>query len=325
MNAFEYTRYGSADVLRLVDAGVPVPADDEVLLRVHAASVNALDWRLMCGKPAFARIMAGGIRRPKPTRPGRDVAGTVQAVGRAVTRFRRGDAVFGVCSGAMAEYACARESRIVHKPSNVAFESAAAVPVAGSTALQGLRDAARVQPGQTVLIDGASGGVGTFAVQIARCLGAEVTAACSTRNVDAARAMGAEVVVDYSREDLTRLGRRFDRIFAANAHHSIFDYRRMLTPDGIYVIAGGGGAELVSGMTLGPLLSLFGRRKFRFVMARITREDLEVLAAWLASAQLVPAIERLYAFGEAPDAIRYVANGHARGKVVVLMGAPGEP
>jgi len=319
MQTFEYLEYGTPDVLHAVDAPMPVPGDDEVLLRVHAASINAMDWRLMLGKPAIARFMAGGLRRPKHTRPGHDVAGTVEAIGRNVTRLKPGDAVFGVCRGALAEFASAREDKLACMPANVSFEQAAAVPVAGSTALQALRDVARVQRGQRVLVDGASGGVGTFAVQVAKALGAKVTAVCSTDNVAAARAMGADRVIDYTREDFSAQDDRYDRILAANAHRSIFAYRRALTADGIFVMAGGGGREMLQGLLLAPLLSLLGRRKLRFVGAKITVADLEALAAMLASGQLRPVIERRYPLRETPDAIRHVAAGHARAKVVVTM------
>jgi len=217
---------------------------------VRAASVNALDWRLMRGEPAIARMFAGGLRKPKPTRPGRDVAGEVEAVGSHVTRFKPGDAVFGACMGAFADYAYAREDKLALKPANVAFEDAVTVPVAGSTALQALRDKGGIRPGHKVLVDGASGGVGTFAVQIAKAFGADVTAVCSTRNVEAARAMGADHVIDYSREDFSQSGQRYDLILAANAHRSIFDYRSALNPDGIYVMAGGGGVQMLQGMLL---------------------------------------------------------------------------
>ena len=319
MKAIEYTEYGTPDVLRCIDVATPAPQHDEVLIKVRAASVNALDWRLMGGKPAIARMFAGGLRKPKPTRPGRDVAGEVEAVGSHVTRFKPGDAVFGACLGTFADYACAREDKLALKPANVAFEDAATVPVAGSTALQALRDKGGIRPGHKVLVDGASGGVGTFAVQLAKAFGADITAVCSTRNVEAARAMGADHVIDYSREDFTQNGQRYDLILAANAHRSIFDYRSALNPDGIYVMAGGGGVQMLQGMLLGPLLSLLGRRKLRFVMAKITPADLEVLGELLATGKIVPVIDRRYPLRDVAEAIRYVSDGHARGKVVITM------
>jgi len=319
MKAIEYMEYGTADVLRFIEVATPTPKDDEVLIRVRAASVNALDWRLMLGKPALARVFAGGLRKPKPTRPGRDVAGEVESVGSNVTGFKPGDAVFGTCLGTFADYACAREDKLALKPANVPFEDVAAMPVAGITALQALRDKGCIQAGHKVLVDGASGGVGTFAVQVAKAFGAEVTALCSTRNVDAARAMGADCVIDYTREDFTQDGQRYDLILAANAHRSIFDYRRALNPDGIYVLAGGGGVQMLQGMLLGPLLSLLGSRKMRFIMARITKADLEVLGGLLAAGKIVPVIDRCYPLRDTAEAIRHVSDGHAKGKVVITM------
>jgi NADPH:quinone reductase-like Zn-dependent oxidoreductase len=319
MRAIEYTEYGPPEVLRFTEVAKPVPRDDEVLVRIRAASLNALDWRLMRGKPVPVRLMIGGLRKPTLTRPGADVAGEVEAVGRSVTRFKPGDEVFGACRGAFAEYVCADEDKLALKPANKSFEEAAAVPVAAITALQGLRDKGRIQPGQKVLVDGASGGVGTFAVQIAKSFGAEVTAVCSTRNVETARSMGADHVVDYTREDFTRSGQRYDLILAANAHRSIFDYRRALSRNGIYVMAGGGGTQTLQGMLLGPLLSLMGSRKMRFFMASVNKEDLAVLGDLLAAGKIVPVIDRRYPLREVPAAIRYLEEGHARGKVVITM------
>jgi NADPH:quinone reductase-like Zn-dependent oxidoreductase len=319
MKAIEYTEYGTADVLRFIEVATPTPKDDEVLIRVRAASINALDWRLMSGKPAIVRMLVGGLRKPKVTRPGVDVAGEVEAVGSNVTRFKPGDAVFGTCRGTFAEFACAREDKLAMKPANVAFEDAAAVPVAGITALQALRDKGCIRVGHKVLVDGASGGVGTFAVQIAKAFGAEVTAVCSTRNADAACSMGADRVIDYTREDFMQDHQRYDLILGANAHRSIFDYRRALSPDGIYVMAGAGGMQMLQGMLLGPLLSLLGSRKMRLVMAKITKGDLEVLGDLLAAGKVVPVIERRYPLRDAAEAIRYVSDGHAKGKVVITV------
>lgn len=320
MKAIVCTEYGSPDVLRFADLEKPVPADGEVLIRVCAASVNALDWRLLRGKPVFARLLVGGMRKPRFTHPGRDVAGEVEAVGRGVTRFKPGDAVFGACPGAFAEYACAKESKLAMKPAHVSFEDAAAVPVAGVTALQAVRDQCGVQPGHKVLVDGASGGVGTFAVQIAKAFGAHVTAVCSSGNVATARSIGADRVIDYTRDDFTAGGQHYDRIIAANAHRSIFDYRRVLGPDGIYVIIGGGMPQILQGMTLGPLLSLLGRRKLRFLMAKLDRGDLELLADMLATGKIVPVIDRRFPLHEVADAVRYLEAEHAKGKVVISVG-----
>src|SRR5712692_3925383 len=322
MKAIVYHNYGSPDVLRCEDIAKPTPGDDEVLIQVRAASVNPLDWRLMRGKPYIVRILFGrtfGLRKPKITRPGVDVAGQVEAVGRNVTQFKPGDEVFGACRGALAEYACAIEDRLALKPANISFEDAAAVPVAAITALQGLRDKGRIQPGQKVLVDGASGGVGTFAVQIAKSFGAEVTAGCSTRNVDTARSIGAEHVVDYTREDFTQSGQRYDLIIGANAHHSIFDYRRALSQDGIYVTVGGGLVQILQTMLLGPLLSLVGRKKTCFFIANINQKDLVSLKDLLAAGKVAPVIDRRYPLSDAAEALRYLEERHARGKVVLTV------
>lgn len=322
MKAIVYKEYGSPDVLRLEDVEKPAPGKGEVLVEVLASSVNALDWRLLRGKPALARVMIGGLFKPKRQTPGADFAGRVAAVGSEVTEFQPGDEVFGVrgkIGGAFAEYLCTTQDRLVPKPRNVSFEQAATVPVAGVTALLGLRDVGRIQPGQKVLVDGASGGVGTFAVQIAKAFGAEVTAVCSTNNMDAARALGADHVIDYKREDFTRNGQRYDLIFAANAYRSIFDYKRALTAKGIYVMAGGGGAEILQAMLVGPLLSIAGSNKMGIVMAKQDKKNLIFLRDLLESGKLVPVIERTYPLREAADALRYLEQGHAKGKAIVTI------
>ena len=326
MKAIVYTEYGIPDVLRLAEVATPAPKDDEVLIRTRAASVNALDWRLMRGAPHVVRMLFR-LRKPtiaQPGRPGRDVAGTVEAVGSSVTRFKPGDEVFGVCPGAFAEYACASQDKLAPKPANISFEEAAAVPVAAVSALQGLRDKGRIQRGQNVLVDGASGGVGTFAVQIAKSFGAEVTAVCSTRNVDTARSIGADHIIDYTREDFTQGGQRYDLILAANAYHSIFDYRRALSRDGRYVMAGGGWAQILQVVVLGPLLSRIGRKKMCLFMANINRTDLGLLKDLLEAGTIVPVIDRRYPLSEGAEAIRYLGEGHARGKVVITMEHRGE-
>jgi len=319
MRAFTYTEYGSPDVLQFTEIEKPTPKDDEVLIKVRSASINPYDWRLMRGKPLFIRLMIGGLRKPKLTRPGREAAGQVEAVGRNVTQFKPGDEVFGACPGAFAEYVCAVEDRLVLKPANVSFEGAAAVPVAALTALQGLRDKGRIQRGHKVLIDGASGGVGTFAVQIAKSFGAEVTAVCSARKLDTARSIGADRVIDYTRQDFTQSGQRYDLIFAANAYHSIFAYRRALSQDGIYVMAGGGWAQIFQALLLGPLLSLIGNKKMCFLAARIDKKDLVLLKDLLEARKIVPVIDKRYALSEVPEAVRYLEEGHARGKVVITV------
>jgi len=323
MKAIVQTQYGPPDVLQFIEVAKPTPKDDEVLIRVHAASVNPADFHLMRGKPLLARPMMRGLRKPKYTRPGIDVAGRVEALGRSVTQFNIGDEVFGGCHGAFSEYACAMEDKLALKPANISFESAAAVPVAALTALQGLRDKGRIQQGQKVLIDGASGGVGTFAIQIAKSFGAEVTAVCSTRNAETAQSIGADHVIDYTREDFTRSGQRYDLIFAANGYHSIFDYRRALKQGGIYVHAGGGGILIFQVMLLGPLLSPFGSRKMRFFIARVRKDDLVFLKDLLEAGRVVPVIDRRYPLSEVAEALRYLEERHARGKVAITVTTEG--
>ncbi len=318
MRAIVSTEYGPPDVLQFTEVAKPTPKDDEVLIRIRAASLNALDWRLMRGRPYIVRIGAG-LRKPKIARPGVDMAGQVEAVGRNATQFKPGDEVFGACRGAFAEYVCAIEDKLALKPANISFEDAAAVPVAALSALQGLRDKGRIQRGHKVLVDGASGGVGTFAVQIAKSFGAEVTAVCSTRNVDTARSIGADHVIDYTREDFTQSGQRYDLIIAANAYHSIFDYRRALGQDGIYVMVGGGWAQILQAMLLGPLLSLIGSKKMSFFVAKINKTDLVLLKDFLAAGKIVPVIDRRYPLSDVAEALRYLEEGHARGKVVITL------
>jgi NADPH:quinone reductase-like Zn-dependent oxidoreductase len=319
MKAILYTQYGPPDLLQFTEVAKPAPADNEVLIKPYAASVNALDWRLMRGKPLFTRLMIGGLRKPKVTRLGVDVAGQVEAVGRNVTQFKPGDEVFGTCRGAFAEYACAIENKLALKPVNSSFEEAAALPVAAISALQGLRDKGRIRPGHKVLVDGASGGVGTFAVQIAKSFGAEVTAVCSTRNVDTARSLGADHVIDYTREDFTKSGQRYDLILGANAHHTIFDYRRALSQDGIYVMVGGGWAQILQAMLLAPLLSVIGSKKMCFFIANINQKDLVFLKDLLEAGKVAAVIDRRYPLSRATEALRYLEEGHAQGKVVITI------
>lgn len=322
MKAIVYTEYGSPDVLQFTEVAKPVPKDGEVLIKIRAAALNALDWRMMRGKPVLVRLMIGGLRKPKTTRPGVDVAGQVEAVGRNVTQFQPGDEVFGACKGACAEYACASEDKLVLKPANLSFEEAAAVAVAALTALQGLRDRGRIQRGQAVLVDGASGGVGTFAIQIAKSFGAEVTAVCSPKQVDTARSIGADHIIDYTREDFTQGGRRYDLILAANAHHSIFDYRRVLGRDGVFVMAGGGWLQMFQTMALASVLSLLGRKRMCFFMARVKKADLVFLKDLLAAGTIVSVIDRRYPLSDTADAVRYLEEGHAKGKIVVTVEHP---
>jgi NADPH:quinone reductase-like Zn-dependent oxidoreductase len=322
MKAIVYTEYGSPDALRLTEVAKPVPKDDEVLVKVSATSVNALDWRLLRGKPIFVRLMIGGLLKPKNQIPGADIAGRVEAVGGNLTQFKPGDEVFGVrgkSGGGFAEYVCTTEDRLARKPANLSFEQAAAVPVAALTALRGLRDKGRIQAGQKVLVDGASGGVGTFALQIARSFGAEVTAVCSTKSLSVARSIGADHVFDYTQEDFTRNGQLYDLILAANAYHSIFDYKRALSPNGTYVMTGGGGAQILQAMFLGPWISMTGNKKMGVLMAKQSKEDLRVLAELLEAGKIVPVIDRRYPLSEAAEAVRYLEQGHAGGKVVITV------
>jgi NADPH:quinone reductase-like Zn-dependent oxidoreductase len=324
MKAIVCTRYGPPDVLQLQDVAKPTPADNEVLIKLYAASVNPVDLHLMRGKPFFLSLMSGGLRTPKRKIPGHDIAGRVEAVGRNVTQFKPGDEVFGACRGAFAECVCAKEDNLARKPAKSSFENAAALPIAALTALQGLRDKGRIQPGQRVLVDGASGGVGTFAIQIAKSFGAEVTAVCSTRNVDIARSLGADHVIDYTREDFTKSAQRYDLILAANARHSISDYLRTLSQNGTYVMAGGGGVQALQVALLGPLLSRIGRKKVCFFIANINHKDLAVLGGLLAAGKVVPVIDRRYPLSSTPEALRYLAEGHAQGKIVLTVEHSGE-
>jgi len=319
MKAIVYTKYGPPDVLQLKEVEKPSPQDNEVLVKVLAASVNAMDWRPFTMPLIFVRMMRGGLLEPKDTSLGADIAGRVEAVGPAVKQFQPGDAVFGVSKGAFAEYACAAENELALKPANLSFEAAAAVPVAAFTALQGLRDKGKIQPGQKVLINGAGGGVGTFAVQIAKSFGAEVTAVCSTRNLDMARSIGADHVIDYTQEDFTKNEQRYDLIIAANGYHPILDYRRALSPNGIYVVIGGSMTQIFQGMLLGPLLSWTGSKKMGSMMTHSNQKDLVFLKELLEAGKVVPVIDRFYPLSKVAEAIRYLEEGHARGKVVITV------
>jgi NADPH:quinone reductase-like Zn-dependent oxidoreductase len=315
--------YGSPDVVRYITLPKPQPADSEVLVKVRAASVNPLDWHYLQGTPYMVRLSSGfGV--PKDPRLGVDFAGTVEAVGRKVTRFKPGDAVFGGKFGAFAEYVVVRQERaIAAKPDNVSFEAAAAVPIAALTALQALRDTAHVRAGQKVLINGASGGVGTFAVQIAKSLGAEVTAVCSTRNLDLMRAIGADHVIDYTREDFTRGSARFDVILDTVSTHSPAQYRRVLNSDGVYVMIGSTEPGNWFGWLWPPLegrvLSWFVSQRFEMMLADLNGADLAALAALMQSGRMKPVIDRTYPLDQAADALRYLEKGHARGKVVLRV------
>jgi NADPH:quinone reductase-like Zn-dependent oxidoreductase len=320
MKAIVYRCYGSPDVLEFEDLEKPSPADDEVLVKVRAASVNPLDWHYMRGSPYIMRLMSG-LGSPNDTRLGVDFAGTVEAVGSKVNRFKPGDEVFGGRNGAFAEYVTVPADRaLVLKPGNVTFEQAASVPIAAVTALQALRDKGKMKPGQKVLVNGASGGVGTFAVQIAKSFGAEVTGVCSTRNVEMVRSIGADHVFDYTREDYTESGQKFDLIIDNVGNHSLLANRRALNPEGIFVIVGGS-----KGNWLGPLarplmamiLSPFVAQEFVMIMAKLSQDDLAILADLMQSGKVKPVIDRHYRLSEVPEAIRYSEEGHARGKIII--------
>jgi NADPH:quinone reductase-like Zn-dependent oxidoreductase len=321
MKAAVRDRYGSPDVVEVREIDKPVPADDEVLVRVRAASLNFGDWYAVAGRPYVGRT-AMGLRKPKERRLGVDYAGTVEAIGKNVTQFRPGDEVIGGRTGALAEYICGREDRaIVPKPANVTFEQAAAVPVAAITALQGLRDKGQLQPGQNVLINGASGGVGTFAVQIAKALGAEVTGVCSTRNVDLVRSLGADHVVDYTHEDFTRTDRRYDLMLDIAGSRPWSEFKRVLDPRATVVLVGGPKANRL----LGPLghvvgvrlAALWGSRKAVFFIAKLNKEDMVVLRELLETGKVTPVIDRQYELSEIADAFRYMGGGHCRSKIIV--------
>src|SRR5436305_1655467 len=318
MKAIVYTHYGSPDVLQFKETEKPVPNAGEILVKIHAASANPLDWHLMRGAPFLARL-AGGLRKPKDPRLGADLAGRVEAVGSNVTQFQPGDEVFGVGTGSFAEYSSVPENRVALKPTKSSFEEAAAVPVAAITALQGLRDKGHIQPGQKVLINGASGGVGTFAVQLAKSFGAEVTGVCSTRNVDMVRSIGADHVIDYTQADFTKNEQRYDLIFAANGYHPISAYKRALSPKGMYVMTGGANAQMFQAMLLGPWISMTGRKKMGNLLKKSNQKDLALMKELLEASKVVPVIDRRYPLREVAEALRYVEAGHAQGKVVITV------
>jgi len=336
MKGLVYSRHGSPDVLEIKDVEEPVPKDNEVLIEVRAASVNPLDASLIKGMPYIVRALFG-LPKPRDTCLGVDVSGQVEAVGRNVTQFKAGDEVFGVCisdpqasavkvwtpQGAFAEYVCAPESTLVVKPNNVTFEQAASVPVAGLTALQGLRDKGHIQPGQKALINGAAGGVGTFAVQIAKSFGAEVTGVCSTRNMEMVRSIGADQVIDYTQEDFTKRGQRYDLIFDCVGNHSLSAFRRVLNPEGIVVMVGErtgrGATRILSRLITALVVSRFTSQKLRTFLARPSQQDLAVIRELMQAGKVRPVIDKCYSLSEVPAAIRYLEERHARGKVVISL------
>jgi NADPH:quinone reductase-like Zn-dependent oxidoreductase len=323
MKALVYHEYGSPDVLRCEEVEKPTPKDDELLIKVRAASINPLDWRLMRGEPRLVRVI-GKLMGLGGGRPGVDVAGVVEEVGPGVTQFKRGDRVFGGCRAAFSDYVCTRESKIVSIPDNVTFEQAASINVAGLTALQGLRDKARVKAGETVLVNGAAGGVGTFAVQIAKQFGAEVTGVCSTGNVELVKSLGADAVVDYTQQDFTKLGKHYDVIFDCVGNRSIAELRRALTPQGRHIMIGAPHDPKLTGLLFSLLQALFtstfSSQKSLPLMAKANKADLQFIGALIAEGKLTPVIDRCYSLSEGADALRYAEKGHARGKVLITFG-----
>jgi NADPH:quinone reductase-like Zn-dependent oxidoreductase len=325
MKAIVYEKYGSPDVLELRDVDLPKPLDDEVLVEVHAASVNAYDWHFLTADVFLIRLMGGGLFKPNKKTLGADIAGRVAAVGKNITRFQKGDEVFGSAkggSGAFAEFVCAFEKSLVLIPDDVTFEEASTASMAALTALQGLRDEGKIQSGHKVLIYGASGGVGTFAIQIAKSFGAEVTAVCSTRNVRIARSIGADDVVDYSREDFLKAGKLYDLIFVANGNLSVFKFKQALKTNGICVLAGGGGMSIIQ-LLVGLLQEWWilktEKKKIGSFLANINQKDLEVMQELLATGKVKPVIDQHYPLSDTAEALRYIGEGHARGKIVITM------
>lgn len=324
MKAMICPKYGSPDVLQLREVVKPVPQEDEALIQIHAASINSRDLRMLRAKPIFMRLMPGGFFRPKNKILGADVAGRVEAVGRNVKQFKPGDEVFGYMPsatgrGTFAEFVCAKENLITLKPANLTFEQAAAVPLAAMTALQGLRDKGNIQPGQRVLINGASGGVGTFAVQLAKAFGAEVTAVCSMRNLEMVCSLGADHVIDYTREDFTRNGQCYDLILAVNGYHPLSDYLGALSPEGIYIVAGGSMLQLFQAGSNGRKISRMGHQKIIVLSLVQSQKDLILIKELLESGKILPVIDGCYPLSRTPEAFRYFEEQHAQGKVVITV------
>ncbi|MBD2211242.1 NAD(P)-dependent alcohol dehydrogenase [Nostoc linckia FACHB-104] len=323
MRAIVQTEYGSTDVLSLKEVDKPVVSDDGVLVQVYAASVNAGDWHLMRGTPFLIRLMFGGLLKPKIKILGKDVAGRVEAVGKDVTQFKPGDEVFGDLSecgfGTFAEYVCATEAALVLKPVGTTFEEAATVPGAALAALQGLRDVGQIQSGQKVLINGASGGIGSFAVQIAKALGAEVTALCSTKKMDMVRALGADHIIDYTQTEVTQDGQRYDLMLDAAAYRSVFDYLPALTTEGTYVLVGGSTAQYFQAMFLGDWISRTSRRKVKCLALKPNQTDLVTLREFMVAGKIAPFIDQRYSLSEVPAAIRHLEQRQVLGKVVIRV------
>jgi NADPH:quinone reductase-like Zn-dependent oxidoreductase len=322
MKALVSAKYGTPDVLEFKEVDIPIHDDHHVLVKVHAASLNYSNLVLLKGEPFLARF-AFGLLKPKYAIPGGDIAGRVEAVGKEVKQFQPGDEVFGDLSGCgwggFAEYVSVPERALVRKPANLSFEEAAAVPMASVTALQALRNKGKIHQGQKVLIYGASGGVGTFAVQIAKVFGAEVTAVCSTRNVDIAKSIGADHIIDYKNEDFSKRTEQYDLIISANGHQPISVYKRALSREGIFVHVGGSGAQMFQVMVRGPWISKTGSKKMGSFLHRPNQEDLNFLKDLIEAGKIKPVIDRMYTFNELPEAFGYFAEGHAQGKVVITM------
>ena len=319
MKAIVFEQYGSPDVLQLKEIVKPVPKDDEVLVKIHAASVNYVDWQVLNGKSLMLRLMSG-LLKPKKQILGDDIAGVVEAVGENANQFHPGDEVFGISNyDAFAEYACVPEKGLALKPSSMTFEQTAAVPEAGMTALQGLRDRGKIQSGQQVLINGASGGVGTFAVQIAKAFRAEVTGVCSTGKLELVRSIGADHVIDYTKEDFTQAGKYYDLVLAVGGNNSIFDYLRVLKPGGIYLCAGGTAAQYFQALLLGPLISMFVTKTLGAMLGNPSREDYVFLTDLIESGKVAPVIDRIYPLSEVPEALRYYGEGKAQGKIIITV------
>jgi len=320
VKAAVYFRYGPPDVVEIQEVEKPAPENDQVLIRVRAASVNPLDWHFMRGTPYFLRLMTG-LGKPKLPRLGVDVAGEIEAVGSAVTEFQPGDAVFGSCRGAFAEYVCTAKKAVALKPANITFEEAAAVPVAALTALQSLRNKGHIQAGQNVLVNGAAGGVGTFGIQLAKHYGTDVTGVCRARNVELVRSIGADRVIDYTKEDFAKTNQRFDLIFDLMGNRSLMVFRGLLKPGGVYVSAGGESGKWMLGAFArsfaAPALSAFGSKKLTSMLTKGNPEDLETVRGLLQEGKLKSVVDRIFPLSQASDAIAYLEQGHARGKVIV--------
>lgn len=323
MKAAVYTKYGPPDVLKLEEVEKPTPSDDEVLVKIHAASVNYSNFAFTTGKPFIVRLMGAGLLKPKHKILGSDIAGRVEAVGRNVKQFQTGDEVYGDLSdcgrGGFAEYAAVPENALAHKPAKLTFEEAAAVPEAGVVALQGLRDLGQIQSGQKVLINGASGGIGTFAVQIAKSFGAEVTAVCSTRNVDMVRSLGADHIIDYTKEDFSQNGQQYDLILATVGYRSLSDYKRALKPNGIYVCTGGTLAQVFQPMFLGPFMTMGGDQKMANLILKLNPQNMVDIKELIESGKVFPVIDKCYPISEIAEAVRYYGEGHSQGKVVITV------